>query len=92
MFSSLGVLFVGNWLYSARANSSKRQASFLKRRTKMMVIDLDGNRISFRRASLRHFAKYLTCVTIIGWFFALFSKRRQTLHDMIAGTVVLRRP
>jgi uncharacterized RDD family membrane protein YckC len=57
----------------------------------LKVIDLYGNRISFARATGRHFAKYISGVILgIGYIMAGFTERKQALHDMIAGTLVIR--
>ena len=80
---------VGNWLYEAIMESSTKQATVGKMIFNMKVTDLQGQRISFARASGRHFAKYLSALTIfIGYIMAGFSEKKQALHDMIAGTVV----
>ena len=86
---TLGVL--GNWLYEALMWSSPRQATVGKILLRLRVTDLEGNRISFARASGRHFAKYVSAfVFFIGYIMAGFTERHQALHDMIAGTVVRR--
>ena len=42
------------------------------------------------RATVRHFAKFLTIAALsIGFFIAIFTRKRQTLHDLIAGCVVI---
>jgi uncharacterized RDD family membrane protein YckC len=55
------------------------------------VTDLNGDRIGFARATGRYFATLLSLLTCgIGYLLQLFTSRRQTLHDLIAGTVVVR--
>ena len=55
----------------------------------LRVTDLAGGRIGPLRASVRYFAKYLSAaILMIGFFMAIFTRRRQALHDLIAGTVV----
>jgi len=57
----------------------------------MKVTDLQGNRISFARATGRHFAKYISAmILLIGYIMAGFTERKQALHDMITGTLVRR--
>jgi len=56
------------------------------------VTDLAGNRIGILRATVRHFAKFVTVATgLIGFFMAVFTRKRQTLHDLIAGCLVIAR-
>jgi uncharacterized RDD family membrane protein YckC len=57
----------------------------------MKVTDLAGNRISFARATGRHFAKYISLlILLVGYIMAGFTQNKQALHDMIAGTLVRR--
>jgi uncharacterized RDD family membrane protein YckC len=79
----------GAWLYEALMESSSRQATLGKMIFGMKVTDLYGNRISFGRATGRHFSKYLSGLTLfIGYIMAGFTERKQALHDMLAGTLV----
>ena len=86
------VAFVGFWLYCAAFESSERQATLGKLALGLKVTGLDGGRISFARATGRYFAEILSGLTLgIGYVMVAFSRRRQALHDMVAGTVVVRR-
>jgi uncharacterized RDD family membrane protein YckC/Tfp pilus assembly major pilin PilA len=85
------VSMLASWLYFALTQSSPAQASPGQRALNLKVTDLMGNRISFARASGRYFASLLSGLTLfIGYLLNLFTARRQTLHDLIAGTVVYR--
>ena len=82
---------LAHWIYWAWMESSTRQATVGKMALGMKVTDLNGNRISFARASGRHFAKILSgMILCIGFIIAGFTERKQALHDMIAGTLVMR--
>jgi len=49
-------------------------------------------RISFGRATGRFFARIISGLTLgIGYLMVAFTEKKQALHDMIAGTLVLRR-
>jgi uncharacterized RDD family membrane protein YckC len=88
------IFFVGlQWLYFAGMESSERQATFGKSLTSLKVTDLDGRRITFKRATGRFFAKLITGMIplAIGYIMAGFTAKKQALHDMIAGTLVLRK-
>ncbi len=90
LFGNIIGILVG-WLYSALQESSEKQATIGKKMMGIMVTDLDGGRISFGRASGRHFAKILSgCLLAIGYIMAAFTERKQGLHDMMAGTLVVR--
>ena len=80
------------WLYFSLTESSSWQATLGKKALGLTVTDLEGRRISFGRATGRYFAKYLsTLILFIGWLMAGFTEKKQALHDMIAGTLVLRK-
>jgi uncharacterized RDD family membrane protein YckC len=79
------------WLYEALMESSSYQATLGKMMFGMKVTDLYGNRIDFARATGRHFAKIICVLTVfIGFIMVGFTKRKQGLHDIIAGTLVRR--
>lgn len=87
-----GLGFFGGWLYEALLTSSSMQATLGKLVLGMRVTDLQGQRITFGRATARHFAKYLsTAILGIGYLMVAFTEKKQGLHDMIAGTLVVKR-
>jgi uncharacterized RDD family membrane protein YckC len=87
----LAVLVI-DWLYFAYQESSPAQATIGKRALGIKVTDVQGNRISFARASGRYFAKILSTLTLfIGFIMAAFTAKKQALHDMIADTLVVNR-
>ena len=80
------------WLYEAFMLSSEWQATVGKRAMSIVVTGTNGGRISFARATGRHFAKILSaCILFIGFIMAAFTARKQALHDMLAETLVVRR-
>jgi len=86
------VTFVGPWLYEAFMLSSEWQATVGKRAMSIAVTGIDGNRISFARATGRHFAKWISVCTLgIGFIMVAFTAKKQALHDMIAETLVVNR-
>lgn len=90
---ALLILFVLTWLYFAGLESSPWQATVGKRATRLLVTDRLGRRLSFGRASGRFYAKALSAPPLlIGYLVAAFTPRKQALHDLIAGTLVVRRP
>lgn len=84
---------VVTWLYHALMESSEWQATVGKKALGLVVTDLDGRRVSFWRATGRHFAKIVTNIVpaFIGYIMAGFTEKKQALHDMIAGCLTLRR-
>lgn len=81
-----------SWLYYALLESSSWQATLGKKALGLEVTDMQARRINFARASGRFFAKILsTIILFIGFFMIGFTARKQGLHDIVAGTLVLRR-
>jgi uncharacterized RDD family membrane protein YckC len=86
------LLTMAGWLYWALLESSPWQATFGKRIFGLEVTDLEGRRISFARATGRHFAKNISLFALgIGFLMAGFTKRKQGLHDVIAGCLVVKK-
>jgi len=82
---------VGSILYFAILESSAKQATVGKMALGLIVVDVDGNRISFLRALGRYFAKILSGIILfIGYIMVGFTERKQGLHDMICSTLVLK--
>lgn len=80
------------WLYFAFMESSKFQGTIGKLALKIKVTDLEGKRISFLRATGRHFAKFLSAIILgLGYLMVIWTDRKQGLHDMIAKTLVVRK-
>ena len=92
IFLGIGIAIVGGWLYFAMMESSSWQGTLGKRALSIQVTDMAGRRISFGRASGRHFSKIITNLIpfFIGWILAGITERKQALHDMIASCLVLR--
>lgn len=83
------VLIVVIWLYFALMESSKFQGTVGKIAIGIIVTDMEGNRISFARATGRYFGKILSSlIFMIGFIMAGFTEKKQALHDMLAGTLV----
>ena len=83
------LMVFGSWLYEAFMESSSYQATVGKMILGMKVTDLNGNRISFERATGRHFAKWLSGFALcFGFIMVGLTERKQGLHDLLAGTLV----
>jgi uncharacterized RDD family membrane protein YckC len=81
-----------SWLYSALMESSARQATLGKMALGIVVTDMEGNRIGFGRATGRYFAKIISGLILgIGYLMAAFTQRKQALHDIIVGTLVVKK-
>lgn len=79
------------WLYNALLLSGPNQATIGKKAMGIKVTDTRGQRISFARATGRHFATFLSAIILaIGYLMMLWDDRKQTLHDKIADTIVVK--
>jgi uncharacterized RDD family membrane protein YckC len=86
------VSIVVTWLYFAKLESGPHQATYGKRALGLKVTNLSGERITFGNASGRFFGKIVSGMTFyIGFIMAGFTERKQALHDLIAGTLVVRK-
>lgn len=71
--------------------ASPWQATPGKRALRMRVCDVNGGRLRFVACLIRQMAKVLGGLTLyIGYFIASVTSRRQALHDLLAGSLVVR--
>lgn len=77
--------------YFAGMESSNWQATLGKKALGLVVTDVSGNRISLLRGVGRYFAKFISAIImLIGFIMVAFTERKQGLHDILAGTLVLK--
>ena len=77
-------------LYFAGFESSTYQGTIGKQGVGIKITDLEGNRITFWRALFRYVVKMITALMLgIGYLAIPFSKKKQGLYDIAAGTVVV---
>ena len=80
------------WLYFTLMESSRYQGTLGKIAIGIKVTDINGNRISWGKANARFWSKYVSALILyIGFIMAAFTDKRQALHDIIAGTLVLKK-
>ncbi len=96
IFAGMGLMIllitVAYWLYGAIMESSGSQGTLGKMAMGIKVTDLNGGRISFGRALLRQFGKYISgSIMMIGYLMVAFTEKKQGLHDMIASTFVVKK-
>ena len=92
-FAGFVIAMTAIWLYFAGLESSPLQSTLSGRILGLRVTDLVGEPLSFNRATVRHFAMYFSALTpfAIGYLMAFWTKRRQTLHDYVSSTLVLKK-
>jgi uncharacterized RDD family membrane protein YckC len=90
LMTFLFFMSAAQWLYFALMESSSKQATLGKMALGIIVTDMNGNKLSFGRATGRYFGKILSGVILyIGYIMAAFTEKKQALHDMIAGCLVV---
>ena len=84
------LFFIIHFLYFNLFTCSKLQGTIGKRTLGLKVVGEDGNRISLRRAIGRYFASMFSYLMFSGFIMAVFTKKKQTLHDYMASTFVVK--
>lgn len=80
------------WLYFTVSESSGWQATLGKKMFGLRVTDVDGNKLGFGKANGRYWGKILSALILfIGFLMIAFTQKKQGLHDIIAGTLVVRK-
>jgi len=89
----LGIMsLTASWLYYAVLESGSYQGTLGKMLLNLKVTDLVGERISFTRATGRFFGKFLSSFIIyIGYIMIGLTEKKQGLHDILAGCLVVRK-
>jgi uncharacterized RDD family membrane protein YckC len=81
-----------HWLYWAGMESSAYQATLGKMALGLIVTDLKGEPIAFGRATGRYFGKIISALLLgIGFLMAGWTEKKQALHDIMAGTLVVKK-
>lgn len=87
----LGELFL-SWVYYVTMESSHLKATLGKLAFGIIVTDKNFDQISFLTANGRHFGRFICLLTVFtGYLLIFFTKKHQTLHDIISGTLVERK-
>lgn len=85
----LGIII--GWLYFAKMEASEKQATFGKSALGIRVVNYNGGTLTFGQATGRHFAKIIsTIILFIGYIMVGFTEKKQGLHDIMAGALVIK--
>ena len=88
--ATYGVIGLVAFLYYGLFEASPRQATPGKQLLGIRVTDLKGQRLSTVHAWLRQGAKIITlAMSGLGYLPALFTVKAQTIHDIVARTLVV---
>ncbi len=89
IFPILGALLAW-FFYAPLLESSEIRATIGKHLMGLQVADLLGKRISLKTALIRNIMKLVSIsMMLIGFLVALFNRKKQTLHDLLADTIVV---
>lgn len=84
------ISYIVFWPYYALMESSSKQGTLGKMIMRIAVTDESYKQISFKQASGRYFAKFLSGILLMsGFIMVAFTKKKQGLHDLLAGTYVI---
>ena len=76
--------------YHSLLTASNMQGSLGKRLWRIRITDMNGSRLTLLNAAIRHLGKFLsTLLLFVGFFMMLWDKNNQTLHDRMAGSIVV---
>jgi uncharacterized RDD family membrane protein YckC len=90
MGSAILAMLLISFFYYVLQHKSKHQATFGKRAMDLYVTDMEGQQLTFGKAAIRFLGRIVNSFTMsIGYILILLTEKKQGLHDMIAGTVVL---
>jgi uncharacterized RDD family membrane protein YckC len=77
------------WIYFAALESSRNQATLGKMACRVVISDLHGKPVTFARATLRHFSKFISGILLFTGFLCIgYTQYHQGLHDVVAATLV----
>lgn len=80
-----------NLVYHIIMESSPKQGTYGKQLLGIKVCDLQGEPINTAHAAGRNFAKILSTLTFfLGYLYSFFNDKKQCLHDVVAGTLVVK--
>ncbi len=78
------------WIYYAAFESSSKQATLGKMALGIKVTDLNGKPVGFGRATGRYVGRAISILILfIGCIMIAFTQKKQGLHDIMAGCLVI---
>jgi len=88
---AIALAIVVSWFYFTVSEATPRQATPGKRAMGIVVTDVSGKRVSLARANARYWSRFLSAACLFGGFLMVaLSPKRRALHDLVAGTLVLK--
>jgi uncharacterized RDD family membrane protein YckC len=90
-WAGLAAGFLAAIVYFGSLEGGPRGQTIGKRALRIRVVDLEGGaQLGFRRACLRHLCRVVSSLPcFLGYAWVLWSRERQTWHDLLSGAVVV---
>jgi uncharacterized RDD family membrane protein YckC len=89
-FFLMPVAVIINLFYKPIFEASKVRATPGKSIMGIAVVKTNGEQLSLKDSYIRYLSSYLSSFTMgLGYLMALFTEKKQTLHDFFAGTIVI---
>ncbi len=93
----IGIAFVSvlaillQWMWFTIGDSSVWQATPGKKILGLKVVDINGEKIGFGKANLRYWSRIIsTLPAFMGYLMTGMNAKKQSLHDKIAKTIVIK--
>jgi uncharacterized RDD family membrane protein YckC len=88
---ALSLLVSSHWLYYAGFEASSLQATPGKLALGLRVCDEQYQRLTLRLSTIRYASHFLSALLFyFGYLISFFTSKRQTLHDLISDSLVVR--
>ena len=85
------VIYLALIIYNSIGEASSMEGSIGKRLCRLVVVNIDGERLSYSKALLRSVGKAVSLfIDGLGFLSIFWSEHRQALHDYIAKTYVVK--
>lgn len=86
------VIISVDFLYTVITQAGNKQATYGQRALDLIIVKDDGTRASILQIVSRYFISIFSSIFFkLGYVIAVFTKRKQTVHDLLASTVVIER-
>lgn len=89
-FGLLALIPLTKIIYHIIMESSTKQATYGKQIVRIKVCDMEGKRLSVGLSITRNLCKIFSLITIAGYLYSFFNRKQQCLHDVMAGTLVMK--
>jgi uncharacterized RDD family membrane protein YckC len=89
--SAVVLVPITKFLYNVIADASKKHGTIGKRLMAIKVTDENGIAINIGTALIRNLCKIVSIATLgFGYLYSFMNKKQQCLHDVMAGTLVVK--